>query len=401
MKQAACTIVSLNYLPYARVLAQSFITHHPGMEFYVLLVDRVPGDMDLAGEQFTVVCVEDLGIPEFKSIAFKYDILELNTNVKPTFLKYLLKQGIDQIVYLDPDILIYHKLDPVFDALQLHPIVLIPHCLSPAQDGGASDLILLGGGVFNLGFVGVSNTSEGERFLSWWEERCLHLAFNEPRAFMFVDQKWANLVPCYFESSAILRHEGCNVAYWNLHEREISQSKTNWVVNGQRPLIFYHFSGISVDGGDRISKFTDSVNLSNRPDLRPLFEEYRALLLSCGFRELNERPYAFGVFDNGQFINRLTRSLYAANIDEFRGEDPFSSASRFYAYAKSLGVFSRRESAKRYSSKSINAGDRRVRAVNLFLRLALRILGADRYTMLMKYLSWASILRNQRSVLEK
>jgi hypothetical protein len=31
-------------------------------------------------------------------------------------------------------------------------------------------------------------------------------------------------------------------------------------------------------------------------------------------------------------------------------------------------------------------------------RLALRILGADRYTVLLKYLSYVSILRNQRDV---
>ena len=33
------------------------------------------------------------------------------------------------------------------------------------------------------------------------------------------------------------------------------------------------------------------------------------------------------------------------------------------------------------------------------LRLALRLLGADRYTILMKYLGYVSVLRNQKDIL--
>ena len=38
----------------------------------------------------------------------KYGILELNTNVKPTFMKHLLAAyDLDTLVYLDPDIFCY------------------------------------------------------------------------------------------------------------------------------------------------------------------------------------------------------------------------------------------------------------------------------------------------------
>ena len=83
MKRAACTIVSLNFLPYARVLCGSFHQHHPDCDFCILLVDRIPADLDLSREPCRVVPVEDLDIPDFLSVAFKYDILELNTNVNP------------------------------------------------------------------------------------------------------------------------------------------------------------------------------------------------------------------------------------------------------------------------------------------------------------------------------
>ena len=46
---AACTIVSKNYLPFARVLARSFRAQHPEAPFFVLLVDRVEGAWRSAG----------------------------------------------------------------------------------------------------------------------------------------------------------------------------------------------------------------------------------------------------------------------------------------------------------------------------------------------------------------
>ena len=398
MKQAACTIVSFNYLPYARAVCESFLATHPGRTFHVLLVDRMPAGYDASQEQFELLSVEDLEIPDFLSIAFKYDILELNTNVKPTFLRYLLKRGIEDLVYLDPDIFVYRELTPIFDALADSAIVLTPHMLSPSSHEVRQELILLSAGVFNLGFIAVKQCPETDRFLLWWEQRCLHLAFDEQRAGMFVDQKWINFAPCFFDSVHILRHPGCNMAYWNLHARQLAGENGTWVVNNACPLLFFHFSGISVDGGERISKFTDHYTLSNRADLRVIFDDYRAALLRHGIRGASGNRYAFGSFDNGQPINRLCRSIYAANLDRFRGEDPFRSTGGFYKWATSTGLQSAGAAAKNHTASAYSKEDIRIRAIHGALRMALRILGADRYTMLMKYLSHISILRNQKDV---
>jgi len=398
MTLAACTIVSLNYLPYARVLCDSFLRHHPECRFYVLLVDRLPDEIDLTNELYELVLVEDLHIPNFKSVAFKYDVLELNTNVKPTFLKSLIARGFDQLVYLDPDIYVYHPLESVFSALVDSSIVITPHSLSPIPDDIQSEVILLLGGVFNLGFIAIRQCEEAVSFLSWWEERCLNYAYNEPRKGMFVDQKWINLVPCFFGGTRILQEPGCNMAYWNLHERQLYVENGTIRVNRSSPLEFFHFSGISVDGGDQLSRRKCPYTLQNRPDLQPIYEDYRSQLIQRGFREFKTHQYAFGHFDNGQFINRLTRSLYAANIERFGGEDPFSSSSHFYVWARGARLLSVQDSANAYSSETYSKRDFRLRLIHSSLRLALCVLGADRYTVLLKYLSHISILRNQRDV---
>jgi hypothetical protein len=310
--------------------------------------------------------------------------------VKPTFLKSILARDIDQLIYLDPDIFVYRKLNSVLDAMDESSIVLTPHVLSPNSEDIQSEVILLMGGVFNLGFIAVTQCEETDRFLSWWENRCLNFGYCEPRKGMFVDQKWINLVPCLYDSVKVLKYPGCNMAFWNLHERELSLENNVWMVNRTSPLEFYHFSGITVDGGEQLSRRKERFTLTNRPDIRTIYEDYRALLIQHGFREFKAIKYSFNAFDDGQYINRLTRSLYAANLKDF--------ASRFYAWAKSALLLSDCDSAGTYNSQTYAKNDYRLRVLHWMLRLSLRILGADRYTLLLKYLSYISIVLNQRDV---
>jgi hypothetical protein len=400
MIRAACTIVSSNYLPYARTLCESFLAFHPDDVFYVLLVDRPPGGFDASKERFSLVMVDDLEIPNFDSVAFKYGIVELNTNVKPTFLKKILASGVDHLVYFDPDILICSSVHPIYDLLSEFGIILTPHCTSPNVEDPYSEIMLLVNGVFNLGFVAVSRTNEAQQFLTWWENRCLNSGYNERWTGLFVDQKWINLAPCYFDSIKILKDPGCNCAYWNLHERVLAKSGSSWVVNGSFPLLFFHFSGVEVDAGSRISKYADQFNLDSRSDLEELFIEYRSRLINNGIRDVAENKYAFGSYDNGEPVTNLQRAAFAANLNRFSGENPFDVRGAFYKWAKQRHLQSGQDSVRKYSRRAYSASDTRVLIVNSILRFTLRVIGADRYTILMKYFEYVSVLRNQNDIFQ-
>src|SRR5258707_5015381 len=98
MTIAACTIISRNYLPYARLLGDSLRKYHPDCEFYVLMVDSV--DARDADETFEVINVRNLNIQNFHHLAFRYNIMELNASVKPTFLASLFAgKGVDKLLY--------------------------------------------------------------------------------------------------------------------------------------------------------------------------------------------------------------------------------------------------------------------------------------------------------------
>jgi hypothetical protein len=395
---AACTIVSRNYLHFARTVCKSFLAAHPGAAFYVLLVDRPGGDENLRDEPFTPVWVEELGIPDFLSVAFKYNILELSTSVKPSLLKWILdRHGAERLIYLDPDIFVYTGLGEIDERLREADVLLTPHMLSPIRDDKRpAEQDFLRAGVFNLGFIGVSNRRPAREFLDWWEARCLSSGFIEQRSGLFVDQKWINFAPCFFPSVEIIRDPGCNVAYWNLHERLIVEKGGRYLVNGSSELKFFHFSGIDFRDPSRISKHQNRFTLLERGDLAPLFEAYRKEVLGNGYSAAADVRYTFGYFSNGVLITELARRVYAVSGERFDGSDPFDANGEVFSHAKKARLLSDTDSSSAYGALNTDLGDFRLKLVHTCLRFARLVLGADRYTLLMRYLGYISILRNQR-----
>ena len=108
------TIIARNYLAHARVLARSFLAHHPDGRVVVLLIDPL-GAANRTAEPFEVVTPTDLAIEpaEFRRMATMYDATELATAVKPWLLRHLLDvRGEEAVTYLDPDIVVLAPLAP-------------------------------------------------------------------------------------------------------------------------------------------------------------------------------------------------------------------------------------------------------------------------------------------------
>ncbi len=405
---AACTIVSPNYLGFARTLAASYLAHHPGHRFFVLIVaDAVdPAAFHAAAptpDPFTPVFLPQLGLPDLRSIAMLYDILELNTNVKPTFLKHLLATyPIDKLTYLDPDIFVHAPLVPVFTALDACDAVLTPHMTTPVFDGHTpSEQDILYNGTYNLGFFAIRRSPGAARILDWWERRCLDLGFSEGRSGLFVDQKWMNLAPGLFENIAILRHPGCNMAFWNLHERYLAQSATGYVVNRTESLCFFHFSGITPSDPTQLSKNTDRFTLATRPDLQPLFDAYRAALQAAADPTRERLPYGFAAFSDGTAVTRLSRRIYAQHRAHFPQPDPFDATGPWLAFCRREKLVAGTAPPIKASWQEFSGVDRRVLLVHRLLRLTLRALGPNRYELLMRYVAHIAVLRHQSVFLNR
>jgi hypothetical protein len=402
VKRAGCTIISPNYLAFARTLADSYLAQHPEQTFYVLIVADLSDASPFAEYSFTPVMLGELGIPNLRDLAMRYDILELNTNVKPTFLKHLLAtHGLDAVVYLDPDICVYAPLEPVFGPLQAGAsAVLTPHITTPVFDGKSpSEQKLLYDGTYNLGFIAVGNSGESMRLLDWWERRCLDLGYSEGRSGLFVDQKWMNLAPGLFGGVAIQRDAGCNMAYWNLHERVLAGHLVK-SPNGDVPLRFFHFSGIVVSDATLLSKHTDRFTLASRPDLHAVFAEYKAAVLANKSAAVEALAYGFDRLSDGTTVTRLARRIYAEHSAEFGDGDPFDASGAFACFARERKLVQGVVAPAKSTWSDFSPRDRRVEAVHSLLKLALRLLGPHKYELLMRYLGHISVLRNQKVFLK-
>lgn len=88
-KISALTICSFNYISKARVLIESYKTIHPEHDITLVIVDKKRESTTLQKLRINIIWAEDLPIDNFLQYAFTFDIIEFNTNVKPTAIKFL------------------------------------------------------------------------------------------------------------------------------------------------------------------------------------------------------------------------------------------------------------------------------------------------------------------------
>jgi glycosyltransferase involved in cell wall biosynthesis len=324
---AACTIISKNYIALARTLADSFHKFHPNVAFFVLLVDQVDGYFEPQEERFYLVGTDELDIPYKDSFCFKYNILELNTAIKPYFLSHLFEKfSIKKLIYFDPDILLTQAVSNLFELLKTHSIILIPHITVPLEDNfRPSELDLLQAGTYNLGFIALAATPTTRRLLTWWQNRVYEQCLLAPDRGMHVDQKWMDLALGLFDEVFILREPGYNVAYWNLHSRTVHFVGNRIMVNGE-PCYFFHFSGFDPLNISMVSKHQNRFTLNDLGQAAELFRQYRDLLLANGHEQAKKWPYGFGYFDNGAKIPDIARRMYhALGVERKKFGNPFST----------------------------------------------------------------------------
>jgi glycosyltransferase involved in cell wall biosynthesis/SAM-dependent methyltransferase len=315
----ACTIIAKNYAAHARVLARSFGEHHPDGRFFVLVIDDTDGYLEPGKEPFELLTPSDLACDEFAMMAARYDVLELSTAVKPWLLRHLLDQGSQTITYLDPDIRIFESLNRLEQLCLEHKLVLIPHNTVPIPFDGErpSQVDIMIAGVFNLGYISLSGGWATDQLLEWWSDRLRRDCRVDPVYGYFVDQRWMDLVPGLMPDYAIVRDPEFNVAYWNLHARDLRHDGTSYTVDG-RPLAFFHFSGFDPRRPDSLSRHQTRIKLADRPAVDQLCREYAAALDGAAYAVAKSWPYELGRLPDGRPFSPTLRRLFRKGED--RGE---------------------------------------------------------------------------------
>ena len=385
-------------------MALSALDHHPNVDVVILIADgkRL---VTVCDERVKLLWAEDLNFPDYLKCAFKYNIIEFNTAIKPFAALHLIA-SYERVIYLDPDTCVFSPLITVHAGLDEHAVVFTPHALSPYDgDSRPSDRDLLRFGACNLGFFAVRRSESAQRMLQWWHERCHLDCFYEPQLGLGVDQKWIDLAFSFFDGLGILRDPGLNVAFWNLHERQISSTSDGWRVNNEALLGFVHFSSFVEFDEQAVADKQTRYPVGSRPDFALAGRVYRSYLQRAkALVTVADLGYRYGRFENGDAISPALRRFYAISDSAVikAAANPFVSNGPVHKFAQEHRLFSPEQAATTHASFKVQANySRQQKIITSAFRLALRLLGPDRYFNLMRYLAHYSSLLNQGDLLRK
>lgn len=346
----AFTCAAKNYLPKVAVLADSLRKFHPEIVFVLGLSDSLDCDeRSLLGRAFDILTLDDLGIDESGKWAYCHNIVELSTAIKPFVLQRILdRPDCSAVLYFDPDMAIFSRLDELVEMLGHSSIILTPHLAcpeAPVDAGVPNEISCLRHGIYNLGFFGVSNSSVGLSFARWWADRLYDFCRDDKSSGFFTDQKWVDLVPAIFDRVAVVRNARFNVASWNVAQRAVDCDCDGvYFVNGE-PLGFYHFTGYDSGAHRRaISLLSDNSALQTLLDwYGEALSHKKCLVSGCG--------WGLGRYSNGAVVKESHRVLYRSfSFLRSRYPDPYRTGSvgltGFLGWCRLFGwvffVFSRR-----------------------------------------------------------
>jgi hypothetical protein len=276
-----CSIATLSHRQQALACLDAIHRHLPEAGCALLLLLPPGAPAPALPPSIQLLRVEDCAeAAQLQAMQAQYTVAELCFALKPYLLAALLARGATQAHYLDADCMAYGSLAPLLAQLATGDLLLTPHGLSPIPDDGMTPrpLTLLRAGVFNAGYLGVRNTPQGLAFVAWLSAMTLKFARNAPAEGMCGDQRWLDLAPVLFPGTAICRHPGANVAYWNLHERQLTvDAQGGFQANGE-PLLFFHFSGYELRRPEQLSRHQNRHTVQPGAPLQRLLQDYRSHL---------------------------------------------------------------------------------------------------------------------------
>lgn len=396
----AFTICAKNYLAQALTLRESFLKHNPSLNFFIFLADKIDGVEDVDG----VVALDKSWIPDWVNMAFKYDVIEFNTSIKPFCFGKLFKEGYEKVIYLDPDIYVTRPLDYIYECLNNRSVVLTPHYCDIEEhfDGAVSEETFNKVGIYNLGFCALKNDKVGQEIAKWWQNRLQYKCYSQSSEGLFVDQKWMDYIPGFFpDATCVSSHHGMNVAIWNLHERELFiDEKQGYMIRRKKtgddfPLLFFHFSGFDPFETTVINRRHPQFNVTTYPSFKPIIEEYRERVYANGYDRFSKMTYGFNHYIDGSVITPLQRRIFRVYLNEHKVEfNPFEINTPFYKILKNsrllLKASTKQNGFASYTKEEKNKGKKlENKVVKPMLRLALRVLGAERYAMLIRLFTLA------------
>ena len=405
MKKCIFTICAKNYIGLAQILESTVRKYEEETDFFIVVADEF--DTTAERPRSALVAREILSIEGtlWRNMAFKYNLTEFCTSIKPFCIEYFFNGGYEAVCYLDPDTFLFSDFSYVWAALEENLVVTAPHVTSPQYPykGDLPDRSFLFNGISNLGFGAFRRSDKVLNVIKWWQDRLKDQCFGEMLWAQCTDQKWTDFFPAFFDSGELMysNNLGLNLAPWNYFERKVSCESGEWYVESRDglsdrkdKLVFCHFAGYDYKEFACSGKVVNSSrarisNLAVYPDIGPLVEIYAQAVHSerDTFEQYLSLTYSYGQFDNGAAIDKLHRRLYngMASYYGYTG-DPFSTApGSLYRSFKKKGMISKGQSVDSVNETNMGSFPKKLKILYALLRVLYRIVGYKNYVLLLQF----------------
>ena len=409
------TIVAQNYIGPAQVLNASIKQYYQNLDFFIVVADEpslspseMPSNVIIARDNL------DFDVDIWEEMAFKYNLTEFCTAIKPSSVEFFLDKGYRKVIYVDPDILFFSSIEPIFQDLDHHKLVLTPHICSIPQFGktDAPETDWTKCGIYNLGFLAVSESDLTRSILSWWQERLNYYCFMDSSRGEYTDQKWMDFLPAFCTGDELLisKDLGRNLAPWNFFEREVHNVNGEYFVNERNSddkqlfkLLFAHFSGYNYKDmlkGNVSQK--NILDLKDYIDIRPLLIKYANNITEN--RELFEKyidcEYSYDRFEDGHKISKFDRLIFESLLENgYKFKTPFRTDGELYKLFKRNKLLE--NGSDSYSSDTNKSINNKIKKANKFLRIVFKIVGKKKYSQLVRAFSLYRSPRNHFHILRK
>ncbi|TAF73846.1 MAG: hypothetical protein EAZ53_11495 [Bacteroidetes bacterium] len=332
-----CTVITINYTKYAFSLFSSIEKTNQNAIFYLLCIDKRNQILDNACKErnITLIYLDTLDWSSYKSASVYFDSFEFINALKPFFISHLLfNLNHKKVIFLDSDILVTGDFFLVENRLDSYDFSFTPHhnYPLPLDFQISSDLTILQNGFYNGGFYAFRNSDNSKLILDWLQSRMLLYGFKDLKYGMCSDQKLLALAAeVFYKTFYPISDDGYNVAYWNIHERNIFKNENRYFSNNSS-LVFFHFSHFYFKNPERLSKWnTRHLCFVENKDLKSLIAEYQSSILQNTILDIEKIPYNYPFsFFNNKKLNEAKRNYFYKNRN--------LNKSAFYFYCMNLKI---------------------------------------------------------------
>lgn len=240
------TVVSRDHLYKFLAMYSSLQENVDGYRLFVLCTDDAVYDVLSAIPFKNIVLVRLQEIEDEALLKARADRLfhAYCWTLKPVFLNHVLQAFPDAyyFAHLDADLFFFSDPTALFAENPTASLYLTHH--RNAKDFEVFYTIT---GIYNTGFVGCRRDDTSLAAIADWAEKCIaHCPIKEePQRKLFGDQRYVEDWPQKYKKVHVVASIGANAALWNIANYRVSRQGGQVRLNNV-PLIFYHFSGLSI-----------------------------------------------------------------------------------------------------------------------------------------------------------